>query len=272
MANSIQIGAVLGSLTALSGGSYGVLHRRGERPGLPGPQVEVVNLPGRDGGVAQVNGTVVRRMELGLTVLGSSRADVLSKVEAVLALLNPSLGAQYLLIDCESDRAWRGVVTGEVKKTSRGLNAFDLDVPWTCTDASAYATTETTQTVTINSNPKTANAPAAGVVAGSAYAYPTFVVKNTSGGTSSAITVENTTTGEKVSTSVGVANGTWLRFDAARQVIEQSSNSGASWTSFMAYRGSYRNVPRLKAGVANAIVVAGLSAGSLVITYRARYA
>ena len=223
------------------------------------------------GGVAFANGFHARVLSIPAIIIGSSRSDLASKVDAVMALLNPELGLQYLKFDAESDRAWRGSVSGRISRKPKGIVAVEITIPWTCVESAAYSTTETSQTITINANPKTFAVPAAGSVAGSAYALPTWVVKNTSGGTSGALTLQNTTTGEKVSTTAGIANGTWLRFDAARQILETSTDSGSTWAAAMSNRGSYRNIPRLKPGASNSLTLTGLSSGSVVATYRARY-
>ena len=271
MANAIHIGASIASLTDLGGASYGLVLLRGERVGLSGAQIDLGELPGFDGGYAMVNGSRLRQMVLPCLVSGSSHSDALSKVESVVALLNPALGSQYLKLDSESDRAWLGKVGGEISKKPRGIAAFELSIPWVCEHAHAYSTSETVQSETVSSDPEAANVPASGVVAGSAYAYPVWVVKNTSGSDSDPLSLNNATTAETVSTSAGLANGAWARFDAARQIIEKSTDSGSSWSAWMTARGAYRAIPRLKPGVANSISLGGLSAGSLVCTYRARY-
>jgi len=81
----------------------------------------------------------------------------------------------------------------------------------------------------------------------------------------------NSTTGEGVSTSAGIANGHWLRFDSVRKIIERYTDSGGSWASFMAYRGSARNIPGLNPQVQNACTLTGLTGGEITITYRARF-
>lgn len=270
MANSMYIGASPSTFIDLS--TYGVVVSDGTGPAMAAAQFDAQVLPGLDGGAQYSNQFGLRRWTIEAWVFGDDYDDTRENLDTVLRLLNPQSGDRYLKLDAQSDRCWLGRVCGEIGREPRGMQAIRLTIPWQCSRALAYSTTETTHTTTVNSDPEAWDEAGTGVaVEGTGYAQPVWVVKNTSGGTSSALVLQNTTTGEIVSTNTGLPNGHWARFDGERQIIEKSSDSGATWSAWMTARGSYRNIPRLQPGAVNAMTLTGLSAGSVVCTYRARY-
>jgi phage-related protein len=271
MSDSLHFGLSASLLTDLSANQYGLKVEQGEMPWAADPQLNLVDLPGRDGGHVYGSHYGTRRITIPVRVEGDDAADLRDKMDSIMWLLRSSRGNAYWKLDSLPDRLAYGRLGAGVVFRPSGPRLARGVLQVVCPSAFLLSTTETVQTVSVAASPKSFNVQAADAVEGTAPAAPVWVVKNTSGGTSSALTLENVTTAEKVSTSTGIANGAWLRFDADRMTIEKSVDSGANWTSFMAFRGTYKNIPLLVPGQVNSCVLTGLTAGSIEITYRARY-
>lgn len=271
MANSVHFGTTAGSLTDLSGSSYGVTVETSQISGMPDVQSSVASLPGSNGALLYGRVFGPRTIDMTLRVVGSDADDLQEKIDNILYTIDPRRGAGWWKFDHQNDRIWNGSVIRGFGAVVRGPRMARLPLQIQLASALAYGADETTQTVTVSGNPQAFSVPGSGVLGGTANAEPVWLVKNTSGGASSALALTNSSTGETVSTSVGIANGHWLRFDRARQIIERSTDSGVSWTSFMSSRGTSRNIPALAAKQGNSCALTGLTGGEIVITYRTRF-
>jgi hypothetical protein len=271
MANSVHFGTTAGSLTDLSGSSYGVTVETTEVSGMPDVQASVSGLPGSNGALVYGRGFGPRTIDATLRVVGNDAANLQGKIDNILYLIDPRRGVGWWKFDHQADRIWNGAVVRGFGSVVRGNRMARLPLQIQLASALAYGVDETTQTVTVSGSPQAFSVPGSGVLGGTASAEPVWLVKNTSGSTSGVLTLANSSTAETVSTSVGIANGHWLRFDRARQIIERSTDSGVSWTSFMSSRGAQRNIPTLAAKQGNSCALTGLTGGEIVITYRTRF-
>lgn len=269
--STLHFGTSASSLADLSANQYGLSVEGDRLTWMAAPQLSFTDTPGRDGAHIYGSRYAGRRFSIPIRVEGDDADDLRNKLDAIAYKLRPGQGNGYWKLDAVPDRLAFGRIGAAVEFQTFGARLARGVLQIVCPDAFLHSTTETVQTVTVSGSPQAFNVTASGVAPGTAPASPVWVVKNTSGGASGALTLANSTTGESVSTSAGIANGHWLRFDAVRKIIERSTDSGGSWASFMAYRGSARNIPGLNPQVQNACTLTGLTGGEITITYRARF-
>lgn len=257
----------------LSGSSYGLTVLEESFPLMAQPQVDVQGIAQWFGGMSRAPGFGPLTIPVKCVVTGSSASDLLSKLDALRYLLNPRNGEKTLRFDWLSTRYWKAVLANPGALSAVGVTWKQFDLVFVAADCRAYSTTDrsspdftvvaTPHSMTVESGPT--------AVAGTAPCDPVWVIKNTSGGTVTTLTLNNSTTGESVTWTGSLANGNWLKVDIARGVVEKSTDSGANWTNAMGgVTGSFV-LPTLSGGVANTVVLTGFSAATVVLTYTARY-
>lgn len=255
----------------LSGSSYGLTVLQGPVSFVPASRTTLRALGTRHGGYSQGGYLEPRELPVSGYVTGTSASNMKSKLDALKLVMNPANGEKSIRLDHVSDRYWLGRLAGDIEYTNVGPSSCKVEMRFQCADPLAYSTTETTQTVTVDTNPEVATVPAAGVVAGTEYARPVWKVQNTTGGSVSLITIMNSTTGEVCTCTYTVPNNDWVRFDSQRERLQYSPDD-VEWFDIMAYLGTDQKLfPRLAPGVANSVSVLGLTSGVLTVVYRARY-
>ena len=267
MSNSIHYNG-----TDLSGASYGLTVEKGTVPVLSSPRRDVQS-SGRGYGGAQVGtGFEPLTISINAQVIGSSESDLTDKLDALTYLLDPQNGEKSIRFDdWKSGRYWKGVLASALDPQYQNPSSVKLQLQFVCVDARAYRTTDVSTDYTISATPQALTIPATGAVVGNAKPDPTWIIKNTSGGSVSSIVFANSTTGETVTLTATLANNNWLRITTGMGgTVEKSTDSGGSWTSAISYA-SLPLVPSLAPNVANSITVTGLSAGTLSLTYTPRY-
>jgi len=268
MANSFHYNSV-----DMSGSGYGCTVLQGPHPFLGPPMTDIRGVAQSFGGVARCGGYGPRDLSFDILVLGTSRSDMQTKLDAIKTALDPLNGAKTLRFDRQSDRYWYAILTGSIAEEPRGNYACFLTLPFMAADSRAYSTTTrsspdftittTPQTLTVESGPT--------AVSGTADADCVWVIKNTSGSTVTSLILNNTTKSESVTWTGSLLNGSWLRIDTDRGVIETSTDSGANWSVNMTGVSGSFVLPTLKPGVTNSVTLTGLSAGTVTLTYTARY-
>lgn len=270
--HSLHFGAQAGSLTDLSGDTYGLLVEPGAIGFGPTPQTSIAQTPGRDGGHIYNTRYSGRTATIPIRVEGDSAADLKTKLDAVAYFLRASRGNGYYKLDSFDDRLFYGRLDGRLDFDFYGPRMARATLQLISPEAFLYAATETTQTETISASPTTFDVPNGGAdVAGTAPASPVWIIKNTAGSTSGAITFESLTRSEVFNTTTGLGNNHWARLDVARGILERSTDSGANWSAWMTARGNYTDIPRLSPQTSNSIRITGITAGEVVCTYRARF-
>lgn len=240
-------------------------------PVWPGARLYRKDVPQRHGGVGAGGKTESRRIQVSCIVEGSSISDLQSKLDTIKRLLNPDNGSKAFYLDAMSDRMWYGQLATRIEAQVIGAVAARLLLVFDCADPLAYATSLTTQTVTVSADPHSFNVPASSTVAGSVEALPVWTVRNTDAASATGVAVENTTRSETISVAYTVPTNAYVRIDTARELVEYSAD-GTTWTPIMsAIITAPLYWPKLTPGVANACKVHGLTAGTLAISYRARY-
>lgn len=259
--------------TDLSGSTYGLTVLADSFPLSAQPQVDVQGVAQWFGGVSRAPGFGPLTIPVKCVVTGSSASDLASKLDALKYLLNPRNGEKTLKFDYMSDRYWYAVLANPGALSAHGVTWKEFDLVFVAGDCRAYSTTTRSSpdfTVTASPHSMTVESgPTA--VAGTAQADPVWIIKNTSGGTVTSLTLNNSTAGESVTWTGSLANGNWLKIDIARGVVEKSTDSGATYTNVMSGVSGSFVLPSLTGGVANTVVLTGFSAATVTLTYTARY-
>jgi len=231
---------------------------------------QVTPYGGRSG--AAVQGTYFEpiRFSLDWYVTATSRATLLTQLDAIMAVMNPANGEKLLTIDAFDGWAWYAVLNGQVMLQPQGNCAVSGQFNFLCADGYRVAASSTSQSVTVDSSPETFNVPAAGVVAGNLATEPVWTIINTDSTTVTSVALVNTTRSETLNWGGNLAQNDRLRIDSERQYVELSTNGGVSWGNAMSGLGASAEFPLLTGGSANACSLTGLVAGSLTIAYRAR--
>lgn len=258
--------------TDCGGSTYGVTVLESDICMLSQPNTSIVPVALSFGGVSRGNGYQPLSIALKVVVTGSSASDFMSKMDALKYLLDPRNGEKKLALDYITDRYWYAILNSKIDVPGPGIYHKQFDLEFIAADSRAYSTTNrTSPDFTISSSPQTLtveSGPTA--VAGTAPADPVWTIKNTSGGTITTLTLNNTTTSESTTWVGSLANGNWLRITVATGLVEKSTDSGATWATAMTLTGSF-TLPTLAGGVANIVTLTGLSSGTVVLAYTARY-
>jgi len=275
MAYSFHFGTALGSLTDLSGSDYNVSVFADDNPIMPELGIGTYDIPQLDSQRLYTAKAQSRTISIPCVIRGTSEANLRTRLDNMLDLIMLGNVSGYLKLDTFDTRIWHGRFVGRSDEKRHGANNMLFTLSFQCEDMYSYATSLTTQTIAISSNPQTFIVPGTSgtTVAGTADPTPVWVVKNTSGSTSGALTLANTTSSETINTTAGIVNGAWIRFDYDRQIVEWTDDGGVTWyaSTAMALIGTNPNIPRLVHGVSNSVTLTGLASGSVVLTYYARY-
>lgn len=166
------------------------------------------------------------------------------------------------------DRYWMARLQGEPSVERQGV-VVRATLEWLCADPHAYGTTERTPAIADLSADDTVEV----TYLGDADAFPVYVITNT-GSSITGVTLANTASGETLTWSGTLATNEKLRVTAATERCERWN--GSAWVSADVYAATSSKWPRLipagnASSLVNPIVVGGVSAGDLAITYRDRW-
>jgi hypothetical protein len=232
-----------------------------------------------DASFTSLNHTI-RTITIECAITGTSVADMQSNLDSVKSALNPILTDKILSIDGVADRQFVGRVSGISAPSVKGKSIKVFEVTFQCL-AEQFGTAETESSTAIATDPDTLTISA---VLGNVHRQPcALYVRNTTGGTltGQTVSVENETTNETLVAEVTLQNGYWLQIGEIAAngtfgaVLKLSTGSGADpdALSYVDVMSMYESGdwPRLKGGVDNDITVIGISTGTLLWKYRARY-
>jgi hypothetical protein len=147
-------------------------------------------------------------------------------------------------------------------------------------DPLEYSVSATTQSVTVDADPEEFEVPAdveiegvptAVLCAGNAVAVPVWTVTNTDAATVGSVTLTNVTRSEALLWTGSLAQNAKLRIDSQRMYVERSTDGGTNWTGVMSGLRLGDPFPGLSPQVQNACTLEGLVAGTLGISYYARW-
>lgn len=248
----------------LSGNTYGLRVEQSAIPVRPSADTCVVQFAG-GGGAHGVTRVGVREISVNVLVSGTSQSDLLSKIDALNALLDWS-SDWPLVFDHIPDRYWNVRPSGDqISVPPLGTSSMKFRLVFVATDPYAYSTTESI--VSLNDNDSDGVITTTITPGGSADAEPEYVL---TAPPSTAMMISNATTGKTI--YLAYQNPAHLvkvdtRFMALYPVYV-SGDGGETWTPAPEIiSGDYYNM-QLVRGAANALTI---WAGSATITYRARY-
>jgi len=265
--------------TYLGGASYGVKVLRGPLELLPEPRLDVQDT-GRDGAVSQGSYYKARYFAVNGIIIGTSYDDLYSKLDAVTAILDPTLGNQLLVLDQHrmlGASRKRGIycrMTGGIQGFHTGPNAFEFQITfvadypfWVTEDAQGQTATA------ISATPTTVYEPtgASDVVSGNRAARPVYTITNTNASSIASVTLASVTRSQTMAVTVSLAQNNQLRIDCERMHVEKSTDAGATWASAMTGVTSAQVFPLLTAGVRNQLTVTGVTTGTITIAYRGEF-
>lgn len=266
--NAFSYGAAITSMTDV-GLSYSAYVEKSSWAMLPTLLFEQKPAPARDGLYSAGSRYGARSFSFNLIIAPPDGTSVQTNLDALMALIDGAQGDGYVKFDRIPDRAFKGRFQGGASCEFLGNDAVRLGLNFACSESMAYSLTETEQTLTITTNPQTDTVPASGALAGTARTQPVYVVKNTSGGAAN-ISVKCVDTDQQIDVN-NVANSAWVKIDASTKRVYYSTDSGVTWADANTKIGTNAWFPELAGGAANSLTTSGLSAGSVVITYRGRY-
>lgn len=247
----------------LSGSSYGLRVVQSDLPLRSPVDTRIVEFS-RVGGTHGLARIGVRTITVSVLVSGSSSADLIAKIDALNAVLDPDMD-KAIIFDHMSDRYWMVRHAGDaIAAPPLGLSSIQFDLSFVAADPYGYSTTETVHTLTDGDSD--------GIITttitpgGSAEAEPVYVL---SPPPSTATMISNNATGQTL--YIEHSAGQLVKFDAsfmATYPVYTSTDGGTTWIPAPEIvSGNYYNM-RLKPNVANALTI---WASSATITYRARY-
>ncbi len=223
-----------------------------------------------------------RSISLQCAVVDVSTSALRDTLASIRKLLNPILGDKVIVFDHEPDRRYIGRVSSMSTPAVKGFNGttftidleclgYTQDLDETNTAASVWAASDPFST-TFSSTPGTVSRQPVEIY-----------VRNQTGAklTSTAITIENTTTNETITWTGTLEVNRWLRFgtldaDGRFSATISQSNSTGTDPEAETYTDTESGFTsgdwiRLQGGADNIIRVNGISDGRLEITFRGRY-
>lgn len=264
--------APLGSeMKWLGGSDYGVTLLLEELDALASVSIDVQDVPYGFGGGSWGTHHPSKMFRLPCVLKGTSWADTKAKIDALNLLLDKNRLVSLRFEDW-NDRYW--MVRYSNRSTPRIMQmgaTFDLE--FIAPDPRAYALTETTQAINITSGTNNFTIPASGSVAGTAEADPTYIIKPSSSGATSAV-LGNTTRDETLTWNNSLTSSEWLRVKALANTekVEKSGDSGGTYTAVHSSIQSGSRFPKLSPNTSNAFTFSGSAGnGTIEVSYRARY-
>lgn len=277
----------------LASDTYGVIVRSRSFQHVADMRVDFQPSGGASGGQVQQSFHGPKFLNLSCiinTVLGSDTtraAALMRQIDAMAALLDPERGEKVLRIDDESglatdlDRRYTAIIHGPLDKNDIGAKAASgFQLNFLVATGKSDSQTETTRQEAIASDPETYTEPASGIVVGTTEALPVFILENTDSTSITTLTFQNETALDQFSTVRATQTITWngtlaqndqLRIDSDRRHIEKSTDGGSTFVNAMGAKAAGGNFPTLEPGVSNDFRVTGFVAGTMDITYRARF-
>lgn len=235
-------------------------------------------------GPAEFHGVNYREgvVTLDCVVRGTSTADLHSKLDIIVLLLDPTLGNKRIDLDEITDRFWYARLVSGIPAPQKGDRSTTFQLRFE-TAGSGHSTTEDDDTFTILTDPDGFNVDSAGAIGGTAKTSPVWYIRNTTGAdVTGTITLQNTTLNDPaLSWSGTLEDDRWLKVGGIDAVgrffysLRKSDGTGADPTieTYTSVISGYNSGdwPLLKPNTQNAMNVTGLSAGTVRWVYRDRF-
>jgi phage-related protein len=231
------------------------------------PKLTKIDLGGANGSVTNANFLKSKFGNMGCVVKGSSQAQILSRMESLNALFDSRNGKQALILDQITDRVFQARLNSPIRPQSWGQGHCRFTASWIMEDGCSFATSATTENLTIDETPET------DVIAalGNEYATPVYTITQADTGGAVTVILNNSTTNESITWAGTLAITDKLRIDSARHVVEYSDDAGSTFSNAMSGKSAGGVFPRLQGGVNNTLIVTGLTDAAMATVYTARY-
>lgn len=234
---------------------FGVYLKSGmQRPMLPTIRERLLEVPGKDGLYSFKPDYGQREFTLDCLLKATSRADALSKIDSIAAVLYTG-GAKPLMFDDQDDRYWLATLSGDPRATLDMMSG-EFEIKFRCADPFAYSVTETENVYTIDADPQTF----AEEVSGSYPVRPEIILAP-DGAWNGIVSVANFQTGQEFVWE-GEFENAFLLVDCEHFVVKVNSTASMSGMS-----GAF---PYLAPNQINYLLVTGML-GTMKVTYRARF-
>lgn len=252
-----------------------------DEPWMPVPNLSKARPPQGPAefhGVNYQEGSIV----LDCVVRGSSKADLHTKLDAIVLLLDPTLGNKRIDLDEIPDRFWYARLVSGIPAPQKGAMATTFQLKFETTGP-GHRTTEGDDTFAIASDPDSFNVDATKAIGGTAKTSPVWYIRNTEGADfTGTITLQTTTLNDPAFSWTGtLEDDRWLRIGRVDAVgrflpeLAKSDGTGADPTAetYTSVISGYNSGdwPLLKPNTQNAMSVTGLSAGTIRWVYRDRF-
>jgi len=258
--------------TYLGGEDYGVIVLRAARLGMADVRLGMQEYGSIDGAASHGATLAPKYWTDVIEIVGTSQADLQTKIDNVMFVLDSRLGEKLLKYDRETslgvtdalDRQYYARLNGPLIANYIGTTTAKFNLNWTVPSGHAIGLAQVTETLTVASSPDTLYIPVAAsdVVGGNNVAEPVFVFQNDTGGDVTAVTLVNVTLGTTTRWTGVLANTHYLRIDGTqRQTIERSTD-GITYTSAISGLTAGDPFPQLSPKVRSEFTLTGFSSAA----------
>ena len=215
-----------------------------------------------------------------LSVTGTSKANLQTRMDAIMGLLNPLLTDKVIAFDDIEDRRFVGRTKSVSTPTVKGRWGRVFSVVFECM-AHKQSLEEINASTAIATDPDTLEVAS---VTGNVNRIPCeFYLRNLTHSdlTNTEFSIQNTTTLETITWTGTLEDERWLKFGSLDSNGRFQATIGKSdgiladpeLETYTSVESGYTSGdwPRLQGGVANSVVVTGISTGTLETTYRGRF-
>jgi len=263
--------------TYLGGSDYGVIVTRAARLGMSDVQLDLQYYGGIDGAASQ-GATLIPKFWTDVCMIqGVSPADLQTKIDNVLFVLDSRLGEKLLKYDRETslgasdvlDRQYYARINGPIILNYIGHVTVKFNINWTVPSGHAIGLAQVSEAPVIASDPDTFYLPvsAAQVVGGNNITDPVYTFQNNTGGNVTTVSLVNVTLSQTCRWTGVLVNTHYLRFDSARQIVERSTD-GVTYTTAMSGLTAGDPFPMLSSRVRSEYTLSGFSsAANVTATY-----
>lgn len=257
--------------TDLAGASYGLTVVSPVFPVAAPQTLDLQSVPYAPD-IAQMKHDGARLFPVDVVIVGTSTADMESKLDSLNALFKVNADRTLEFDDYFNGRYWNVRYQGGLESAAfEGDRVCRASLTFIANDPHAFDTTErTSPDFTLTGTSDTATVESGAGPGGTATIKPEWILKDPTPTGASSIVVNNTTTGESITWPNNLADNEWLKIDTDAQHISKSTDSGANYTDSMG--GVTGTFPTLDPTQQNSVTVSGMTAGmTLTLTYRKRY-
>ena len=201
-----------------------------------------------------------RTIELEVYVTGTSEANLISNLDNISRVLNPTFGLRHLILDFPDDRYYNAKVSTSLEYNIITHKLAQGTVTFVCPDPLGYDNDATSSDSDINADPKTITE----VTGGTAHIEPVYTLAAGEDLNAVTIKVENLSSDEELQWIGSLSNGEELEIDVANWIVNKEGIASMSTVT-----GQF---PRLRPSYSNQIKVTAFSTtGTLNIAYRDNY-